>query len=109
MTPDACWDLIAHLPREAALHSAMASDSQAVMPVAEGPVAPQLAEFPPVVEALAGVYDLLATLLEVQIARAGKKPPKIPRYPRPVTAADRGRRARARAEFDQLDRYLTGR
>jgi hypothetical protein len=107
MTPDACWDLICHLPRESALHSAMAADGQMVV-AADGPAVPSLAEFPPVVGALAGIYDLLAALLKVQVARGGGKAPKIAPYPRPVTAADQARRAQARAEFAELDRYLTG-
>lgn len=86
MTPDACWDLVEHLPRESALHSALADDPEAAP--ADGPVRPpSLAEFPPVVEAIASVHDLLAALLAVQIRRGGGQPPKIAPYPRPVTAA----------------------
>jgi hypothetical protein len=98
MTPDACWDLVAHLPRESALHSALADDPDAVGELNPAPAAPSLAEFPPVVEALASVHDLLASLLAVQVSRGGGQPPKIPPYPRPVTAAQR---AASRARRDR--------
>lgn len=97
MTPDACYDLIAHLPRESAFHSALAGDDEAaeLFPPPAEPGPPSLAEFPPVVEALAKVHDLLAALVSVQVARGGGQPPKIAPYPRPVTAAERAaKRAR---------------
>jgi hypothetical protein len=110
MTPDACWDLIEALPRDSALHSALADDPDAVGTAEPGAVPPpRLAEFPPVVEALASVHDLLAALLSVQISRGGGRPPQIAAYPRPVTAAQRvARRARMSRHRDLVARMLPG-
>jgi hypothetical protein len=90
-------DYLEHLPRTSAYHSAVADDEElARQLVAQGepsdPRPPRLAEFSPEVQVLAEVRDLLATLIGVQVARAGKKPKKVKPYPRPESALERVRR-----------------
>lgn len=53
---------------------------------------PRFAEFSPEVQVLAEIRDLIASLIGVQIARAGKTPKKIKPYPRPESAFERLRR-----------------
>lgn len=106
MTPDECWDLLSHLPADSALMSALADDAEYA---AWGdPQPPKMAEFGPVVQALAGIYDLQAALLRTVSAAVGGRPPEVRPYPRPVTAGEKARRDQARREFEELDRYLTG-
>lgn len=97
-----------HAPRDSPLMSALADDPDAA---AAGPAqAPKLAQFSPEVEALAGVYDLLAALLANVVSLGGGKPPRIPPYPRPVTAsqlaAERAERDAARRQHEELVRRL---
>jgi hypothetical protein len=44
----------------------------------------------------------LGELIRIQIARAGKKPPAIRAYPRPVTAADRAMARRRHQKHREL-------
>lgn len=98
MSAQAILDYVEHLPRTSAYHSAIADDDDLAaqfidedMPPA---TVPRLSEFSPEVQALAEIRDLLASLIGVQIARAGKKPKKIKPYPRPVSAIERARKRR---------------
>lgn len=92
-------DYVEHLPRTSAYHTAIAEDEELALQMlgqnGDSPAAsvPRLAEFGPDVQALAAVYDLLASLIGVTIAmQTGKKPKKIKPYPRPESALDRVRR-----------------
>lgn len=84
-TPDECWDLLMHLPRDSATVAAIADDEDLAGEPGP-PRPPRLTEFGPEVEVLAGIYDLLASLLAT-VASLGGQPPKIDPYPRPVPAA----------------------
>jgi hypothetical protein len=89
-------DYLEHLPRTSAYHTAIAEDEDLAEQLAgmpdQKPGPPRLAEFSPEVQVLAEVRDLVATLINVQIARAGKKPSKVKPYPRPVSAVEQIRR-----------------
>jgi hypothetical protein len=107
LTPDECWDLIAHLPPDSALMAALADDPDT--PVSDGPAGPRWQEFSPEVRVLADMYDMLGVLVR-QVASIGGKPPKIDPYPRPGDARRRAleaaRREQARAEWAELCRRL---
>lgn len=65
--------------------------------------APPVSEFTPDVEVTAALYDLVGALIKVVAQVNGaKKPPTVPRYPRPVTAFERARNRASRAEFDSI-------
>lgn len=106
LSAQAVLDYIEHLPRTSAYHSAVADDDELAEQLADQPdgrsTTPRLAEFSPEVQVLAEVRDLLASLIGVQIARAGKKPKKIKPYPRPVSALDRVRQRRRYATHRSL-------
>lgn len=89
-------DYVEHLPRTSAYHSAIADDEELAARMLDEDTpsssTPRLAEFSPEVQVMAEVRDLLASLIGVQIARAGKKPKKIKPYPRPESALERIRR-----------------
>lgn len=106
MSADACWDLLMHLPPDSALMSALAADPEFAGDAEPGP--PQMTEFGPQVQALAGIYDLLAALLSTVAGLGGGTPPKIPPYPRPQLPGSGRQRQRARDEFFALDAILTG-
>jgi hypothetical protein len=104
-------DYLEHLPRTSAYHSAIADDEELAEELAgqpdTAPRAPRLAEFSPEVQVMAEVRDLLASLIGVQIARAGKTPKKIKPYPRPEGALERARRRhRYSAHRDLVARVL---
>lgn len=104
LSAQAILDYLEHLPRTSAYHTAVAEDEELAAELAKQPEqkprTPRLTEFSPEVQVMAEVRDLIATLINVQIARAGKKPSKVKPYPRPETALDRIRR-RARYERHQ--------
>jgi hypothetical protein len=99
-------DYVEHLPRTSAYHAAVADDDELAEMLADQPEAasspPRLSEFGPDVQVLAEIRDLLASLIGVQIARAGKKPKKIKPYPRPVSAIERVRKRRQYATHRSL-------
>jgi aminoglycoside/choline kinase family phosphotransferase len=100
-------DYLEHLPRTSAYHSAIADDEELAAELAgqddaATPRPPRLAEFSPEVQVMAEVRDLLASLIGVQIARAGKKPQKIKPYPRPESALERVRRRQQYATHRSL-------
>jgi hypothetical protein len=104
-------DYVEHLPRTSAYHSAIADDEELAVQMldkdAPSTSTPRLAEFSPEVQVLAEVRDLLASLIGVQIARAGKKPKKIKPYPRPVSAIERVRKRQQYATHRSVvDRML---
>jgi len=106
ITPDEIWDYILHLPRNSATWAAVYADPETVIDEAGEPPEPRLTEYSPEVEALAGVYDLLASLLANVIALGGGKPPRIEPYRRPGEAKREAARARrheqARQEWGEL-------
>ncbi|MDT0302897.1 hypothetical protein [Streptomonospora wellingtoniae] len=112
---DALLDYIDHLPSDSAFHAAIAEDEEyAEMVLAEygdtPPGPPRLTEFGPEVRALATVVDKLSHLISIQIARAGKSPPRMDNYPRPVTALEKVRRRRRFEAHENLTaRLLRGR
>jgi len=107
LTAHEVLDYLEHLPRTSAYHSAVADDEELAEQLAEqGTGAPSrpplLAEFSPEVQVMAEVRDLLATLIGVQVARAGKKPQKVKPYPRPESALERVRRRQQYANHRTL-------
>ena len=109
VTCDALLDYIDHLPSDSAYMAAIADDDEYadMVPSQLGPDAtkagaPSLTEFGPQVRALAALYDQLNQLISVQIARAGKNPPRRDPYPRPVTALERARKRRQFANHNHL-------
>lgn len=104
-------DYVEHLPRTSAYHTAIAEDEELALQMLgeeePGRSTPRLAEFSPEVQVMAEVRDLIASLIGVQIARAGKKPKKIKPYPRPESALERVRRRQRYATHRGLvDRLL---
>jgi hypothetical protein len=102
-------NLIDHLPRGTAFAQAVADDdelaAQQVVTASGGKrkAAPPVSEYTPDVELLAALYDRLGVLIGWVAASAGaKKPPKAQPWPRPVTAIERARSRRARADFQDI-------
>jgi hypothetical protein len=113
LSAGAILDYLEHLPRTSAYHSAIAEDEELAAELArlpeQRPSPPRLAEFSPEMQALAEIRDLLATLIGVQVARAGKKPSKVKPYPRPVSAVERIRRRQQYQKHQSLVERLTAR
>jgi hypothetical protein len=109
----AVLDYLEHLPRTSAYHSAIAEDEELATELAklpeQKPSPPRLAEFSPELQALAEIRDLLATLINVQIARAGKRPSKVKPYPRPISAVERIRKRQQYQTHQSLVDRLTAR
>lgn len=62
-----------------------------------------MSEFTAEVELLAAVYDRIGHLTATLMAVNGvKRPPRLQPWPRPVTAIERARSRRARADFDDI-------
>ena len=101
-------NLIDHLPRGTAFAEAVAEDDElAAQHGFDGGdkrrAAPPVSEFTPDVELLAALYDRIGVLIGWVAAGAGaKKPPKAQPWPRPVTAIERARSRRARADFEDI-------
>ncbi len=104
VSADEAWAVLAHAPRDSPFASAIADDPELTVPPRPGP--PKLAQFSPEVEALAGVYDLLAAILANVIAIGGGKPPKIDPYARPVTASQLAAKAAQDAADEALHQRL---
>lgn len=107
MTCDALLDYIDHLPSDSPFHAAVADDEEYAAMLLDtddgGAVEPPpLTEYGPQVRALATLVDRVSYLIGVQVARAGKNPPRFDPYPRPVTAVERVRRRRAMDRHEQL-------
>lgn len=102
-TPDEVWELLMHLPRDSATIAAIADDDELVGDVDSiaDPKPPRLTEFGPEVEALATIADRLGALLAA-VTSLGGQSVRIEPYPRPVTAADRARKAAARRAHRKL-------
>lgn len=107
-------NLIDHLPRNSYFVEALLNDEEFAeqvidMPVSEVPVE-RLSEWSPVREALARVEDAVRGVSVAVLAAAGAEPPSIAPAVRPITAADRARARRRRAEHETLvSRVLPGR
>lgn len=108
MACDALLDYIDHLPSDSAFTAAIAEDVEYAEMLLESegeqPSAapPRMTEFGPQVRALAVIADKISYLANIQIARAGKPPPKLEPYPRPVTAIERVRRKRTQQRHRAL-------
>jgi hypothetical protein len=104
LSPRKVLNLIDHLPATSNYIAAMAGDDQLANQehASAGPRGPRLQDWSPEVAALAAVVDRLGELIRIQIARAGKKPPAIRAFPRPVTAADRARIRRRHQQHREL-------
>lgn len=98
-----------HLPRDSPLMSALADDP--AFASGGAPRAPKLAEFGPDVEVLAGIHDLLGSLVSL-VAGLGGQQVNVPPYPRPVTASALASaladKAAARREHRELVARMTG-
>lgn len=83
--------MITGLPGNSHYVAALADDEElaASMDGDPQPRPPRLTEWSPEVQALATTVDRLSDVLCALIAANGGNPPKIPLYPRPVTAAER--------------------
>ena len=110
MSAQEILDYLEHMPRTSAYHTAIAEDEDLAEQLAgmpdQKPGPPRLAEFSPEVQVLAEVRDLVATLINVQIARAGKKPSKVKPYPRPVSAVEQVRRRERYRKHTSLVAHL---
>lgn len=99
-------NLIEHLPRGSAFAEAVAEDDDLADRNAVRPTrrrSPPVSEFTPDVELLAAVHDRIGNLITVVAATSGsKKPPKPKPWPRPVTAAERAERRRAKSDFNDI-------
>lgn len=106
LSPRKVLTLIDHLPATSNYIAAVAGDDQLASQQGEhaspGPQGPRLQDWTPEAAALAAVVDRLGELIRIQIARAGKKPPPVRAYPRPVTAADRAHIRRRHQQHREL-------
>ena len=94
-------NLIDHLPQGSEFVEAYSNDPDTARAIVEGlieipdedaePSGPRLSEWTPEVAKLAEVVDRLSELISIQIARAGKKPPRVKPSPRPVTEVGKAR------------------
>jgi hypothetical protein len=88
-------NIIDRLPRDSHFVEAQAADEQfaeavLAMPPASVPTTPRWSEWTPERQALADIVDRLGDVVTAVLRAGGAKHvPSIPRYPRPVTAADR--------------------
>ena len=103
MTADECWSYLMHLPRDSSFKAALAADPDYAGDGKPGPV--PWTEFGPDIQALAGIYDLLGSLVSMVASLSGK-PPQIAPYPRPVSPAQRRRREELRAKHEWLKARL---
>lgn len=103
MTADECWGYLMHLPSDSPFMAALAADPGYASDAKPGP--PSWTEFGPVVRALAANHDLLASLVSM-VGGLGGKPPTIPPYPRPVSAAQRKHREELRVKHEWLKARL---
>ncbi|MEU4218123.1 hypothetical protein [Actinoplanes sp. NPDC026623] len=101
-------NVIDALPRNSHFVEALSDDEQLAEhlldrpPAGAGRLAASMSQFSPELEMATHTYDRLGELIQAVTAAAGGKPPKIPAYPRPRTAADRIRKRRARAQHRNL-------
>jgi hypothetical protein len=104
ISPDEVWDLVLHLPRESATTAALYADPATVL--SDEPSEPQLTEYPPVVEAIAALYDVNVAILAHLSAFTSKKPVRLAPYRRPGEARRKAVRAakrdQARQEWNEL-------
>lgn len=85
--------LIDRLPRDSAYVEALSNDEEfaALFPADDTPGQPvrRMADWSPAVEMLTVIVDRLGEVVQAIAALGGVKPRKLPRAPRPVTAAER--------------------
>lgn len=104
-------NLIEHLPRNSAFVEVLANDETIAAAVdraaPEDKARERLSEWSPEREMLVAIFDRLGSVIAALIAVNGGTPPKIPPYPRPVTALERVRHRQARTRHERLvDRLL---
>ena len=104
--------ILARLPSWSAYWEAQANDddyAEFVLSLPEGsgaPRPPALSEFTPEVSRLTDVSDQMNMLIALVMQALGGKPPKQRMSPRPVTAVDRLRSRRERAEHDDFRKEI---
>lgn len=104
--------MIEGLPSNSHYIAALADDEElaASMDGDPAPRPPKLTEWSPEVAAIVASFDRLGDVLCTLIAANGMQPPKIPPYPRPVTAAERiKQRRRMQKHQDLVARVLPSR
>lgn len=112
MSVDAALDFIDGLPQSSRFSAAVADDDDFAalfgdVDDAAKPGPPRMTEWSPEVAALVALIDRVEELIGVQVARAGKRPPARPPYPRPVTAMERVKKRRsAQRHRDLVARVL---
>lgn len=96
--------MIEGLPSNSHYIAALADDEElaATMEGDPAPRPPRLTEWSPEVAAIVASFDRLGDVLCALIAANGANPPKIPPYPRPVTAAERVKRRRRMLNHQEL-------
>jgi hypothetical protein len=95
LVADRRWRLLLNvidgLPSNSHYVAALADDEELAADTdnVPAPRPPRLTEWSPEVQALAATVDRLGDIVQVLIASNGGHAPKIPHYPRPVTASER--------------------
>lgn len=97
-------NLIDHLPSNSNYLAAIADDDELADQQSgeAAPRPPRLTEWSPEVQGIAVLADRVGELIRVMIAQGGRRPPKIPHYPRPVTASERAKQRRKLATHREL-------
>jgi hypothetical protein len=97
-------NMIEGLPSNSHYIAALADDEElaASFDGDPAPRPPRLTEWSPEVAAIVASFDRLGDILCTLIAANGGKPPKIPPYPRPVTAAERVKQQRRMLNHREL-------
>jgi hypothetical protein len=95
---DEAWTVLMHAPRDSPVISAIADDPAYAVQPGKKAAPLKLAQFSPERESLAGIHDLLASLLATVTVLGGGKAPKVRPHPRPRTVSQR-RAQRAEAEM----------
>jgi hypothetical protein len=99
------------LPRNSFFVEAVSKDEELAqaMPESDEPPEERLSTWSPEREVLAACFDRLGEVIRALVAVNGGKPPNITPYPRPVTAMQRARIAKAQERRAQLSKRLLGR
>lgn len=100
-------NLINHLPRNSAYVQALTDDdewAEQVLASAQSnrPAHPRMQDWSPELELLTSLYDRVGELVRVSVAATGSRPKRLQPAPRPVTALDRARARRRKAQHQRL-------
>jgi len=98
------FNVVTGLPSDSHYVAALADDEELAASTEADPKPrpPRLTEWSPEVQALAATVDRLGDVLRVLVAANGGNPPKIPHYPRPVTASERVKQRRRMRDHQAL-------